>query len=247
MCPKALEEREGIVEVDLTSAYPIDLIEDIKADDWLTNNQIAEILRNTKPTFRGEVPVYTDLNKKLVRNIWEDTSDRIISSIDTPTEDELVEEDDSIASTPSEIVLSPEKLVMGDVSTPVIPAWVRSSDMTHEESTNPIEVAVLNSPTINEDLVENLTSNIPLQMWELEKEDEDEYILLPEVLLADDVAVTKVDRSFSPEFATIRNKKAGIIEEKDLRREENLNAKNAKKGKLSSQVRVKGQKFRKSA
>ncbi len=82
---------------------------------------------------------------------------------------------------------------------------------------------------------------------QLREEEEADYILLQEVLLADDVAITKVDRSFSPEFATIRNKKAGIIEEKDLRREENLNAKNAKKGKLSSQVRVKGQKFRKSA
>lgn len=66
-----------------------------------------------------------------------------------------------------------------------------------------------------------------------------------EVVLADSTVITKVDRSFSPEFAAMRNQKAGRFEEKDFRREESLNAKNAKKGKLPRQERVKGQKFRK--
>ncbi len=117
-----------------------------------------------------------------------------------------------------------------------------------QNTTAKIQVSTYDSDASNAaSNLQQISVEVEEGIAQLREEEEADYILLQEVLLADDVVITKVDTSFSPRFAAMRNQGAGRMEEKDVRREENLNAKNAKKGKLSSQVRVKGQKFRKSA
>ncbi len=196
--------------VDRTFIYPIELIEDVKAFDWKSNNQIAEILLNTTPVYIDKIPVYREIDENLLENI----------GAEDPTDDLL----DAIQNN------------------------IDADRLAAQNTTAKIQVSTYDSDASNAaSNLQQISVEVEEGIAQLREEEEADYILLQEVLLADDVVITKVDTSFSPRFAAMRNQGAGRMEEKDLRREENLNAKNAKKGKLSSQVRVKGQKFRKSA